>query len=193
MPTLYRYQTSVTGGPNGSTLRYRNTDDDDATELGAIDGWHYVSVPDGIAMPEQPVDIQWQAVTPDAALTAQLKRLRPFAIAKDVTRRDIAEASGDIHDLLADSMRMTEFALALSLRLGREVLGGAAMDQATKDSYLARIEAVLNGMESGEILIRGDIENTDEMMNRLMSRYTRINQIVRDGYKPRVDSLIPSA
>lgn len=70
---IHKYQRVVTPGPNGATLYFRNTETNDALELAELDGWHYVFVPDGVTMPEQHADIQWQDVTLTDALKEQIK------------------------------------------------------------------------------------------------------------------------
>lgn len=70
---IYKYQRVVTPGPNGATLYFRNTETNDALELAELDGWHYVFVPDGVTLPEQHDDIQWQAVTLTDVLKEQIK------------------------------------------------------------------------------------------------------------------------
>lgn len=70
---IHKYQRVVTPGPNGATLYFRNTETNDALELAEIDGWHYVFVPDGVTLPAQHADIQWQAVTLTDALKEQIK------------------------------------------------------------------------------------------------------------------------
>ncbi len=69
---LYRYTPYTTPGPNGTSLRFR-AGDSGAQELAEFDGHAYVHVPDGAAIPEQPTEIAWQAITPDAALLARIK------------------------------------------------------------------------------------------------------------------------
>ena len=70
---INKYQRVVTPGPNGATLYFRNTETNDAIELAELDGWHYVFVPDGVTLPDQHADIQWQAVTLTDALKEQIK------------------------------------------------------------------------------------------------------------------------
>jgi len=69
---LYRYTPYTTPGPNGTSLRFR-AGDSGATELAELDGHAYVHVPDGAAIPDQPAEIAWQAITPDPALLARIK------------------------------------------------------------------------------------------------------------------------
>ena len=70
--TLYKYTPHTTPGPDGTSLRFR-AGDSGAQELAEFDGHAYVHVPDGAAIPEQPTEIAWQAITPDAALLARIK------------------------------------------------------------------------------------------------------------------------
>jgi hypothetical protein len=86
---IYKYQRVVTPGPDGTTLYFRNTDTNDALELAELNGWHYVFVPAGAALPEQHADIGWQAVTPTDAEKEQIKAAsRPCQlIAEEMQRR----------------------------------------------------------------------------------------------------------
>ena len=73
MNTIYKYRRVTTEGPNGTTLYFKNADEGDrALELAEVNGWHYVSVPEATQLPEQPPEIEWQAVTLDAALKADI-------------------------------------------------------------------------------------------------------------------------
>ena len=69
---IYRYTPYTTPGPDGTSLRFR-AGDSGAQELAEFDGHAYVHVPDGAAIPEQPTEIDWQEITPDAALLARIK------------------------------------------------------------------------------------------------------------------------
>lgn len=194
MPALYKYQQHVTQGPNGAALDFRNAIDEDApraTYLGEIEGWRYVSVPDDAQMPEQPEEIQWQAVEATPDLVEQLKRSRPMRIAKGVVREHIEEEVGDLHDLVADCMRLCEFSLALSLRVSHEVFSGEQMAPEVRQAYAERVQTVLGAMDSGDVVLRGDLEDPDAMIMRLMERYTRISQLLANVYKPRVNDLLP--
>lgn len=194
MPTLYKYQRYVEAGPSGVALEFRNTSDEDApraTLLTEIDGWRYVSVPDSAVMPEQPEEIQWQAVTPTPDLIESLKKARPIDIAKSVVRKRIEVEVGDLHDLVADSMRLCEFAIALSVRVSHEVLTGEVMDPAVREAYAARVGTVKDAMDSGALVMRSDLEDPTEMMMRLMTRYTQINGLIAEEYQPKVTELLP--
>lgn len=87
---IHKYKRVVTPGPNGATLYFRNTETNDALELAELDGWHYVFVPDGVTLPEQHADIQWQAVTLTDALKEQIKSAsRPCALIAEAMQQRI--------------------------------------------------------------------------------------------------------
>ena len=86
---IHKYQRVVTPGPDGTTLYFRNTETNEAMELAELNGWHYVFVPDGVTLPDQHDDIQWQAVTLTDAEREQIKAVsRPCQlIAEEMQRR----------------------------------------------------------------------------------------------------------
>lgn len=87
--SIYKYQRITTPGPNGTTLHFRNTEDNAYTELVEIDGWHYVYVPDDVVIAEQPSDIQWQPAEITADLKEQIKAnsRRVQLITEEIQRR----------------------------------------------------------------------------------------------------------
>ena len=80
MPKIISYQKTSDAY---TTYELRTPDDQGAesycTELGTIDGLTYVSVPDGVTLPEQlpQVAATLQTVTPTPELRAQLKATSP--------------------------------------------------------------------------------------------------------------------
>lgn len=71
---IHKYRRVTTPGPNGTTLYFRNSEDEPrATELCEIDGWWYVSVPEGCVLPEQWPECELQPVTLNHALREQIK------------------------------------------------------------------------------------------------------------------------
>lgn len=69
---LYKYTPYTTPGPDGISLRFR-AGESGAVELAEFDGHAYVHVPDGAELPEQPTEIAWQAIPPDAVLLQRIK------------------------------------------------------------------------------------------------------------------------
>lgn len=74
---LYAYTKYTTAGPNGTTLRFINTQDNAATELATVDGVSYVHVPESETMPDQPPEIDWRPVTPDQDLMKSIRAASP--------------------------------------------------------------------------------------------------------------------
>lgn len=89
MTAIYKYQRITTPGPDGATVYFRNAEDEPrALELGELDGWHYVSVPETATLPEQPAEIGWQSVVVDDDLRNRLMGTRPLQlIAEGVVQR----------------------------------------------------------------------------------------------------------
>lgn len=73
MVSLFKYRRVTTPGPDGSTIYFANSKNEiKAVEIAEIDGWYYVSVPDGADLPIQPESIEWQVVELNAELRAQI-------------------------------------------------------------------------------------------------------------------------
>ena len=93
MPTtIYKYQRTLPNTPDEPVLYFQNTLNDDgygATELGEIEGWHYVAVADNVTVPDQWPEIQWQAVDLTPELKATIKQLRPFLLIKELQQATI--------------------------------------------------------------------------------------------------------
>ena len=90
---LFKYQRHIVPGPNGATHYFRNTETEPrAIELAEIDGWHYVSVPDGAVLPAQPAEIAWQPVELTDTLREQIKTVsRPVQLVAEEMQRRIRE------------------------------------------------------------------------------------------------------
>jgi len=81
MTTLYRYQPATTPGPYGTDYRPQGPDGDGPTdtltELCTLDGWRYVSVPDGADYIIPDEITTWEPVTLTDALREQIKATSP--------------------------------------------------------------------------------------------------------------------
>lgn len=72
MNTIFKYQKIITSGPNGTTLQFKDMGigiEPKSLELGQLDSWHYISIPDASQVPEQHSEINFQL----ANLTEQEK------------------------------------------------------------------------------------------------------------------------
>ena len=105
MPTIYRYQPYAVVGPDGTVVRH--TDPEGVLiQLAELDGYVYVSLPDGASLPEQPNEITFEEVTLDDALRERLKReSRHVLNSKALTRRAVEAEVGDLGDQVADLER----------------------------------------------------------------------------------------
>lgn len=87
---IFKYQRVVTPGPDGTTLYFKNSDENEAVEIAELDGWHYVFAADGASMPEQPPEIQWQRVELTAQQNEQIKAVsRPCQLIADEMQQRI--------------------------------------------------------------------------------------------------------
>ena len=109
---------------------------------------------------------------------------------KASTRRKIEAEVGDLHEIVADQAKQIEALTLMLCRLSAEYLGGTTMDAGTKETYLARVETVLGAIEQGHLVLRGDLEGTDDMLQKTLSRTNRINEIVGSEYLPRRNGVL---
>ena len=109
---------------------------------------------------------------------------------KASTRRKIEAEVGDLHEIVADQAKQIEALTVMLCRLSAEYLGGTAMTDTDKTTYLARVETVLGAIEQGHLVLRGDLEGTDDMLQKTLSRTNRINEIVGSEYLPRRNGVL---
>lgn len=121
----------------------------------------------------------------DEEMSAALLELPAIRQLKAFARRKIEREVGDVYEILADQSRQIEALTALVCRMAADSLGGTVMDETTKAAYLARVESVVGALDSGALVLRGDAEGADDMLAKVMSRTSRINQIVAEEYLPR--------
>lgn len=170
---IYSYRPYTMEGVNGYTLNAQLSEDD--TRLGEIDGVVYIHSPSPM---EQDARIEFgeAALTPE--LKEKLKQLRPD---KEFVRMKVADI-GDMQDMLADAMKLIEFNMMLTARLAGDIYGTNLIDTETKEVYKARNKAFLDAVDAGAITLRGDFDNMDIIMARLLTRVSKINETVRDVY-----------
>lgn len=169
----YKYKVFTEAGVNGYTLHAKMGEND--TLIGVINGWHYVH---SDAPQEQDVRIEFQEVVLSADEKEQLKLQRPN---KSFARMKLEDV-GDIQDFIADAMKLIEFNMMLTARLAGDLYGTNPIDAATKEVYKARNKVFLDAVDAGQITLRGDFDNMDVVMARLLERVSKTNQIVRDNY-----------
>lgn len=182
----YSFIRKVVPGPDGCIFEYRyNGEGDDPSHyLGEVDGLHYVSAPDGADLGIQSDEITWTEL--GDSLSGEIKAaLRPQHTArllKEATRQKIELEVGDFLDLISVIGIMAEFGVMGTAATLADKAGIVPMDQKTIQEYGERGAIVLEAVKSGDLLIRGQYEDPVEMIRRIMPRYTRLQQIVRDSY-----------
>lgn len=72
--------------------------------------------------------------------------------------------------------------MMLTARLAGDLWGTNPIDDTKKTEYAGRNKAFLDAVEAGAITLRGDFEDMDTVMERLMGRVSRVNELVRDTY-----------
>lgn len=118
-----------------------------------------------------------------AAANLELPAIRSL---KASTRRKIEHEVGDLHEIVADQAKQIEALTVMLCRLSAEYLGGTAMSDADKTKYLTRVEMVLGAIDQGQLVLRGDLEGTDDMLQKTLMRTDRVNRIVGEEYLPRL-------
>jgi len=162
---IYSYIRTHTPGPNGHGTRLNVPEDVEArSTLAVMDGRHYVYVDTALDLAAQDAaaDVREETVTEE--LRDRLTRAGAVLTQKQLLRERIEGEVGDLHDLMADAMRLIEFAMMLSTRMANESLNGTQMDPATRDAYAQRVADFCAAADAGAITLRGDIEAPDAVM-----------------------------
>jgi len=153
-------------------------------KLGFAGGVEWHRLPEGELMPggtRAPTEEQLAAAMLELPAIRQLKAN---------ARRRIEAEVGDAHEILADQAKQIEALTALVSRMAADYLGGTAMDETTKTTYLQRVETIVGALDSGSLTLRGDMEGTDAMIMKVLGRSNRINEIIAQEYLPRRDGVL---
>lgn len=176
---IYKYKRFTEQGVNGYTLYLKGTQDFTPEILGEIDGFEYAYLPELV---EQDARIEATVVELTVAQKEELKTQRYSDVRKHSARYFIDKEVGDIQDIIADAMKLIEFNMMLTARLAGDLWATNPIDLATKEVYKARNKAFLDAVAVGAITLRGDFDDMDLVMQRLLARVSQTNQIVRDSY-----------
>lgn len=155
-----------------------------ATPLGQVAGLDWYRLPDNSDMPataRQPTDDE---------LAHAKRELPAIKTLKASVRRRIEREVGDVHEILADQARQIEALTALAVRLGQVVFGGETLGADLQQRYLDRINPVATALDSGALLLRGDLEDAAEMLARVQSRTDAVNRLIGEHYLPRRDEVL---
>lgn len=89
---------------------------------------------------------------------------------------------GDAQDLLADVAKRLAMLERMVMLMAHEQLNGVAIDQATKDLFMALVKNYVDGISADTLKDRIDLEDTAELFNRLGARATAIAGIIAEEY-----------
>lgn len=172
-----------TTGPNGSILRPKAAEDTELSFVGTQDGRDFYI---GTAAVEQHPEIDLRQEPPTTVET--LLKTSPKAKAlKQYLRKEVEAEVGDIYDLLADQGKMLEMVYAMLARLSLAYLSGTPMPAEVETQYLQRAQAVVDAIDSDAVTLRGSFEDMDKVLDTLMTRQSKLNALVRDVYKARLE------
>jgi hypothetical protein len=94
---------------------------------------------------------------------------------------------GDLYDLLTDQGKMLEMIYAMLARLSLAYLSGIPMPADVETQYLQRAQAVVDAIDSDTVTLRGSFEDMDKVLETLIIRQSKLNIMVRDLYKTRLE------
>lgn len=188
----YTFKKVLIEGPAGTVLDFRrnteNSEGDGSFYLGYTGGLHYVSAPDDYEpAPQDPlIEFTELETAPDDSIKLALRKGHAVTAIKKSAREKIESEVGDILDLLADTSSLTEFAVIACCALLARQAGSPLVTDEMMKTYADRALEVLTAVGSGTVTIRGSFEEPDAVISRIMPRYTRVQQIVRDDYVNRL-------
>lgn len=167
-----------TTGPDGTSLRPRAVTDGELNYIGEQGGRHWYV---GMASQDQQADIDLRE-EPMADVSNLIKQSQMASALKQGLRKRLTSEVGDLHDLIADQSKIIEFIYVMLARISADYLGGQPMSIDARASYLQRTQAVLHAIDSGQATLRGSFEDMDSVLQNMIHRQSRINELVRDEY-----------
>ena len=190
MPTIYRYTPHVEPGPSGSVTRFTNTDQDEIQRIATLNGFEYISVPNGVTLPAQPSNITLEAVevTPNLRLDL-ISANESLTQSKNASRDQVHTIIGDSEDQVADLEKRISLMERLVYQLAWRILDGQSTAD-LKTLYGDFLQLYINGTENGSIMARSDLHEPQALVDRLTSRSTAVTQAASD-HAQRVDELLP--
>lgn len=154
---------------------------EDAMDMGQAGGLHWIRADD----PGEP----WRSPTYAEMEAAKLELPAVRRLKNSVARR-IEREVGCHDDLIADMGRELESLTMLLTRFVADAWGSRPIDPALKAAYVARVEAVVDGVDAGDINLRGDYESPEAFLARIQARRSAINTIIGEHYLPARDALL---
>ena len=177
---IYKCKPHREDGAFGTTVYPKLSDED--IRIGELDGETYFS---SKALEAQDERLTIEEVVVDEVLRQKLIALMPD---KEFLRMKLLPV-GDMQDMIADCMKLIEFNMMLTARLAGDVWGTNPIDDEKKELYAARNKSFLDAVDTGDITLRGDFEDMNIVMSRMLSRVSKINETVRDNYVSKLQAV----
>jgi phage gp36-like protein len=160
------------------------------TYLGRLDGYDYISLPDGVALPEQPEQIGMEQVTDSTEIERLRQGLLTFENSRRLADSEIRSKIGDTSDLMADLGKRIGMVERLVMRMAYYLLSDQEISQEVKDAYYPMVEEYINAVDAGQIEDRVDLESNVRLQQVLTQRFDRIARIVDEVHLGRVKGLL---
>lgn len=190
---IFKYSKITTDGPFGTVIQHRQVEDETETQLvtvlGEIDNEIYIHVPSDDVLTDQPEELNFTQVTMTNELKDKLKEQSLVTMKKNNVRRKIEIEVGDVHDLIADCMKLIELNFVLTSRIAADYFGTAPLPKEIKTVYAQRNQSILDGIDSGQIKLRGSFEDVDSLMGELIVRYSKIQELVNSEYLSELEKI----
>jgi hypothetical protein len=176
---IYKYKKFIENSINGVTLDIKGTELISVTPLGEINGFNYAFL-DG----EVEQDSRINAIVIELTKEEKdiLKSQMWCKVRKNYLRDKINIEVGDVEDILADSIKMLEINFIQTAKVILDVYGVTPLAIEEKDLLINRSKKLLDSVSSGEILLRSNLENTDDILDKTILRLSKINNMVKDEY-----------
>ncbi len=191
MPQIYKYYPYTTPGPHGTKIFHKSDDENLTLTIGTHDNAIYISVPEGVTLPEQPAEITLEEVSLTFESREFLRRnMLAFATTRKLADDKIRETIGDTDDQIADLAKRIGMVERLVMRMAQPLLQNQPVPEAIKDSYLPIVEGYIEAIDNGGVRDRVDLESNIRIAQILTERFAAIAGIVDDLHISRVKSAL---
>ena len=190
---IYSYLEIQQSGPLGTSVSPNLSLGDQGTDgetnsktteqLGSLDGRVYIFSEVELDVVGQPVELDFkleEAMTPE--LKESLRSQRFVQVRKELLRTCIQDEIGDVHDILADAMKLIEYNLFLTAYLAKDVWGVGGIDDTIRSNFLERVETQLEKFESDDSTFRGSFVDVQKDLSHVLTRYSDMQKLVKERY-----------
>ena len=190
---IYSYLEIQQSGPLGTSVSPNLSLGDQGTDgetnsktteqLGSLDGRVYIFSEVELDVVGQPVELDFkleEAMTPE--LKESLRSQRFVQVRKELLRTCIQDEIGDVHDILADAMKLIEYNLFLTAYLAKDVWGVGGIDDTIRSNFLERVETQLEKFESDDSTFRGSFVDVQKDLSHVLTRYSDTQKLVKERY-----------